>query len=66
MNEKVILYLKEINNIRKSLGIPSEDILELVKESLDEDHKDFRECILKLLKDKYEQFRNYQWILYRL
>ena len=58
MDKKVILYLKEINNIRKLLGIPPDDILELVKESLDENHKDFRECILKSLKDKYEQFRN--------
>jgi len=59
MDEKVILYLKEINNIREILGIPPDDILELVKESLDEYHKYFRKCIIKTLKDKYEQFKNY-------
>lgn len=59
MDEKVILYLKEVNNIREALGIPPDDFLQLVKESLDENHKYFRICIFKLLKDKYEQFRNY-------
>jgi hypothetical protein len=59
MDEKVILYLKEVNNIRKALGISPDDFLELVKESLDENHKYFRICIFKLLKDKYEQFKNY-------
>lgn len=57
MDEKVILYLKEVNNIREALGIPPEDILELVKESLDEYHKYFRMCIIKTLRDKYEQFK---------
>lgn len=57
MDEKVILYLKEINNIREALGIPPDDILELVKESLDEHHDYFRKCIIKTLKDRYEQFK---------
>ena len=57
MEEKVILYLKEINNIREALGISPDDILELVKESLDERHDYFRKCIIKTLKDRYEQFK---------
>jgi len=59
MDEKVILYLKEVNNVRKALGISPDDFLQLVKESLDENHKYFRSCLLKTLKCKYEQFRNY-------
>ena len=53
MDEKVILYLKEINNIREILGIHPDEILELVKMSLNEEHKYFRECMAKLIKDKY-------------
>lgn len=59
MDEKVILYLKEVDNIRKILRVSPDDFLELVKESLDENHKYFRICILKVLKHKYEQFKNY-------
>lgn len=58
MDEKVILYLKEINNLREVLGIPPDDILELVKMSFQEDHSEFRKSLIRLLKDKYEQFRN--------
>ena len=58
MNEKVILYLKEIDNVRKVLCISPDNFLELVKESLDDDHEYFRKCVLGVLKCKYEQFRN--------
>lgn len=36
MDERVLLYLKEINDIREQLNIDSDEILELVKLSLKE------------------------------
>ena len=57
MDDKVILYLKEIDNIRRSLNIDSDDILELVKLSLSEDNY-LRRMAICYVNKNYNSYKN--------
>ncbi|WP_287385635.1 hypothetical protein [Lachnospira sp.] len=57
MDEKVILYLKEIDNIRKSLDISPDEILELVKLSLKDDNY-LRKMAICYVNKNYNSYKN--------
>lgn len=57
MDDKVILYLKEIDNIRRSLDIDPDDILELVKLSLNEDNY-LRRMAICYVNKNYNSYKN--------
>ena len=57
MDEKVILYLKEIDNIRKYLNIPQDNILDLVNLSLQRDTYLRKMCICYVNKN-YHSYKD--------